>query len=95
MKKFLSYKTRSVWKGFFFKTDLMNSLSNRNSVISKKDIGKEVYIYNGCVFYKFNLTVKYIGYKLSQFVLTKKLGMSNHLRKKKKKKKKINKKVKN
>ena len=48
MNKFLSHKTRSSWKGFFFQTKKINTNKmSRNSTIFAKDIGKDVSIYNG------------------------------------------------
>lgn len=80
MKKFLKYKTRSIWKGYSFVGSLKNIRNNRIYIIKKKDLGKEVYIYNGKYYIKFNISLKHIGFKLGQFSLTKKIGMKIHLK---------------
>lgn len=80
MKKFLSYKSRSVWKGYSQKGKINSVTFNRFYLIKKKDVGKEVYVYNGKNASKFNILYKHIGYKLGQFQYTKRLGMSNHLK---------------
>jgi ribosomal protein S19 len=85
MKKFLGYKTRSTWKGSYFKC---NYLNNRNYIIKKKDINKELYIYNGKKLKYMYILSKFIGYKLGQLSLTKSIGSNIHIIKRKKKKNK-------
>lgn len=85
MKKFLSHKTRSIWKGFFFQK--INNQMGRNCTISAKHIGKDVMIYNGRRFQKFRIKYRYVGYKFGQFFFTKKMGAGIHAKDIKKKKK--------
>ena len=80
MKKFLKYKTRSIWKGYSLVGSLKSIKNNRIYVIKKKDLSKEVYIYNGKYYIKFNINLKHIGFKLGQFAITKKIGMKIHLK---------------
>lgn len=88
MKKFLSHKTRSSWKGFFFQTKKINTNEvSRNSTIFAKDIGKDVSIYNGKNFQKFRIKYRNVGYKFGQFFFTKKMGAGIHSKDLKKKKK--------
>jgi ribosomal protein S19 len=77
MKKFLAYKTRSLWKGYnFIRLNKFNS--SRNYIVKLKDKGKVVFIYNGRRYIKFPCIKSIVGYKLGQFILTKKIGMFIH-----------------
>lgn len=79
MKKFLGYKSRSLWKGFFISTfNKKNLFLNRNYVLKKKDLGLSLIVPNGKIFNKIYVLPKYLGKKLGQFVFTKKLGMHIH-----------------
>lgn len=80
MKKFLSHKTRSNWKGFFFRLKTLPDIVARNNTIFMKDIGKEIYIYNGKKFQNFRIKYRHVGYKFGQFFFTKKMGASNHVK---------------
>ena len=84
MRKALAYKGRSIWKGKFFQFISLNKNKlNRTYYLRKCDIGKEVYVYNGRLFYKFKILSKYIGYRIGQFIFTKKIGKNIHMKKKK------------
>lgn len=88
MKRPVSHKGRSIWKGnllFFYKKKNINNIS-RNYVISKFDIGQQFYVYNGHFYIPLSLERKYIGYKCGQFCFTKKIGYKIHLTEKKKRK---------
>ena len=84
--KSVSYKGRSCWKGFFlsFFNKKFNNLGNkkniRNLVVTKKMLGREARVYTGKYQKRFKLTVRHLGYKLGQFVYTKRLGMGIHVK---------------
>lgn len=81
MRKFLGYKGRSVWKGIYLTSKIYNDddIMNRRIVIFKTDIGKEVYIHNGKWFYSLKITNRHVGFRLGQFILTKRLGRYIHM----------------
>lgn len=90
MRKCLGYKGRSIWKGFYIVNQIKDNdyFYNRRIVISKNDIGKEVHVYNGKHFLVVKITRRSIGYRLGQFIFTKRMGRNIHIIKRKKKKKK-------
>jgi ribosomal protein S19 len=90
MKRPVSHKGRSVWKGNLFFFNRKQNITNisRNYVISKVDIGQQFYVYNGHIYMPLLIERKYIGCKCGQFCFTKKIGYKIHLTEKKKKRKK-------
>jgi ribosomal protein S19 len=90
MRKCLGYKGRSIWKGFYIGNKIKDNdtFYDRRIIITKSDIGKEVYVYNGKRFLLVKITRRTVGYRLGQFVFTKRLGRTIHIVKRKKKKKK-------
>lgn len=89
MRKFLSYKGRSCWKSYALYTNIYNT---RSIVVTKSMLGKEVKVHFGNNIKKFKISVRHIGYKLGQFIFTKKMGSSIHKNKKDKKQQGSNKK---
>lgn len=83
----LSYKGRSIWKGNFISFIKDKMIVKRNQVISKYDIGKNVYIYTGRNLILFEIDRKHVGYKYGQFIFTKRMGYVIHPERRKKKKK--------
>jgi ribosomal protein S19 len=77
MRKFLGYKSRSVWKGYNF-ISLNEEDCSRNYIVKLKDKGKVVKVYNGYKYILFTCLKRYVGFKLGQFVLTKKIGRFIH-----------------
>lgn len=57
----------------------------KNSFIPKELIGTRVLIYNGKIFISIRIRDNMIGHKFGEFIWTKKLGSSIHIRKKKNK----------
>jgi ribosomal protein S19 len=89
MKKFLGYKGRSSWKGFFFCNSYTNTLRSmpRNVVFERDFLGLDLSIHNGKYLNHVNLNNNLVvGYKFGQFVRTKKGGKDIHAPKKKSKK---------
>ncbi len=90
MKKFLSYKGRSVWKGFYFLSrDDKSNILPRNIVFEKNLMNRESFVHNGKNYVNFNVSNNnlVVGFKPGQFFPTKKTGFNIHLLKKKTKKK--------
>lgn len=86
MRKFLSHKIRSSWKGI---NDFFHISSNlRTSVITKDAINLKYFIYNGKMVKSIIPNSRMLGYKFGQFVFTKTMGRKIHIIKRKKKKKK-------
>ncbi len=79
MFKFLSYKGRSVWKGFFknLRTNI-GTVSNRTTVVTRQLIGKVVSVHNGKQWSSIPVRKKHLGFKMGQFIYTKKLGRFIH-----------------
>ena len=65
---------RSVWKGFFFKnsTILNNSSTLPNTVLKKK-----FFIYDGKSTRLVSIDRNMIGFKIGEFVFTRKMGVSH------------------
>jgi len=59
---------------------------SKKSTILKEMVGLQLYVYNGKDFVTLRIQRFMIGSKIGEFVLTKQLGSSIHLRGKKKKK---------
>jgi len=83
--------TRSKWKTNLIKTSLRNKIKNKsikiwkkNESISKFLIGKTVFIYNGKMFKKFNITRNKVGYKFGEFVTTRQFNKKQKKSSKKK-----------
>lgn len=68
--------SRVKYKGYFFKTNLIeknkliNKIYNKNLTISLKYIDCIVYIYNGKKFVKLKIINEMIGYKFGEFIYT-------------------------
>ena len=78
--------SRSQYKGFFFKINLINKKSriyiyNKNLIILPEYINSFINIYNGQKFIPLKINEKMIGFKFGEFVYTRK----KHIYKKKKK----------
>lgn len=87
--------TRSIWKGFFIKssyikTDIKNKkkiyIWSRGSSIPSTLLNQTVFVYNGKIFKKLNITRDKIGYKFGCFIFTR--TKPKQLKKKHNKKKK-------
>lgn len=71
--------TRSKWKFNLIKTSLRQKYSNQTIKIWKKNesisqflVGKSVFVYNGKLFKKINITRNRVGYKFGEFINTRK-----------------------
>lgn len=69
--------TRSKWKLNLLKTSLRQKLSKQSIKIWKKNeaiahflVGKNVFVYNGKIFKKINITRNRVGYKFGEFITT-------------------------
>lgn len=60
---------------------------NKNSIISKDLVGEKIYVYNGKVFQRKTVVPGMVGFKVGEFILTKKIGSKIHTKDLKKKKK--------
>jgi len=86
----VNYKGRSVWKGlnlFVFSNMYFNEnieLMKKSYVISTFEINNTYKIYNGKNFKTILFNYRSVGCKFGQFILTKKIGKSIHLKEKKK-----------
>lgn len=82
MRKFLSFKGRSTWKGFFFqnKRNMFGDNRRRNVCITSYDQGKVIYVSTGKDLKPFRVKAKHIGFKFGQFLWTKKMGSASHLK---------------
>jgi ribosomal protein S19 len=85
MLNFLSYKRRSLWKGFFMKREKKNLYLSRTAVLTDRHVGNTYFIHNGKRFLEFYVQKNHVGYKAGQFFVTKKIGAIIHIRKLKKK----------
>lgn len=71
---------RSKWKGPFIKQDILALTKkdlyvktfSKNSVITPKILGKIFDVYNGNMFHKLIIKEEMIGYKLGEFLFTRK-----------------------
>jgi hypothetical protein len=100
-RNFLAHKRRSVWKNFILLKNYKNYMKfnyelddfclllKRNFIISLFLIRKYKFCYllNNKRWFRFKFSKKFLGYKIGQLLLTKRLGINMHLIKKKKKKK--------
>lgn len=79
-KKSLSHKGRSTWKGFFKQKYNSKEIgfNNRISVVREKMLNKTVLVSNGKKDIPLKLTRKFLGLRLGQGVITKKMGMAIH-----------------
>lgn len=77
--------SRVKWKGPYVKNKLLNSIKNplsiyksdikttyKNSVILPKFIGLTIQVYNGKTFIAVKIVDEMVGFKLGEFVLTRK-----------------------
>jgi small subunit ribosomal protein S19 len=71
--------SRSKWKGYYtpiklniLKKKLPIKFWVKNLVISKKFLNKKVSVYNGRDFKYLYLTPEHVGFKLGQFIFTRK-----------------------
>lgn len=86
--------TRSIWKGFFLDNCLLRiskkknyfKIWSRRSTITHNLLNKIVYVYNGKNFEKLTIFPSMLGFKLGNFIFTKKRGRFIHVKDKKKKK---------
>lgn len=86
---------RSLWKGFFIDNSLtadkIASKKNyfkvwsRNTTISKYLLNKTIYVYNGKTFEKLYITGDMLGFKIGDFVFTRKYIFKQNLVKNKNK----------
>jgi len=53
---------------------------NRNMLICKRHLGLRIWVSNGKYFEKIYISKKMLGYKLGQFVFTKKMGHTIHFK---------------
>jgi ribosomal protein S19 len=65
----------------------MIKIYNKSLRIKSEWIGEKVFIYNGKVFQRKSIHASMLGYKIGEFVLTKRLGGKIHIKESKKKKK--------
>lgn len=70
---------RAKWKGPFVNNNLLNKIKNyefeiltRNSLIVPKFVGLSLRVYNGKTFIIIKIIKEMIGYKLGEFVPTRK-----------------------
>jgi len=82
--------SRAKWKGFFLQTFFLKKTSkkklsiwSRNSVITKKYLGKSVLIHNGQSFKRLFVNRAKIGYKFGEFIFTRKFTQKYKTNKKK------------
>lgn len=75
---------RSKWKGYFFNKNNINK-----SIILKNLINKNIKIYNGKNFSNLIIKKQMVGFKVGEFIFTRKI---NVIHKKKNKKNKLKKK---
>lgn len=61
---------------------------NKSARVRSDWVGQRVFIYNGCTFQKKLVSLGMVGFRLGEFVLTKKLGNTIHKKKDNKLKKK-------
>ena len=59
---------------------------SRSSIICKKCIGKKVLVYNGKKFVPLNIKIGMLGHKFGEFIFTKRMGRTIHIKEKKGKK---------
>jgi len=70
--------TRSIWKGPYIENSLLYNKElffktwSRNSIILPHLIGKRLQVYNGKQFILLNITEEMVGYRLGEFVATRK-----------------------
>lgn len=77
--------SRAKWKGPYVKNKLLDNIKNpissykdgiktayKNSVILPKFVGFTIQVYNGKTFITIKIVDEMIGYKLGEFVLTRK-----------------------
>lgn len=74
---------RSKWKGPYVQEDLLKSLQNikikkviftksRNSTIIPAFVNKTIHVHNGKIYQKLKIIEDMVGYKLGEFVTTRK-----------------------